>query len=89
MLPEGIVSIPKDVLSQRIEDETVVLNTATGDYFGLNDVATRAWELLQENHGPRDIAIRLAEEFDATKDRIEADLSQLLDELRRKHLIES
>ena len=89
MLPKTRISIPKDILSQRIDDEMVVLNITTGEYFGLRAESSRAWELLQEDKNPRQVATVLAEEFDATKERIENDLAQFLDDLRRRHLIGS
>jgi len=44
------VTIPDDVVFRDLAGEAVILNLASGIYFGLNEVGTRMWNLLAE-HG--------------------------------------
>jgi hypothetical protein len=41
------VTIPESVLFRDLDGEAVLLDTVTGRYFGLNEVGTRMWSLLQ------------------------------------------
>ena len=38
--------IPEDVVSREVGGEAVLLNLATGTYFGLDGVGTEIWNLL-------------------------------------------
>lgn len=87
MLPETPGHIPSHVLSQKMDEEMVLLNTDTGAYFGLTSVASRAWELLAGGTGPAAMPELLAREFDATPERIAADLSDFFDALRVRQLV--
>lgn len=66
-----------DVLSQVVGNEAVLLDLASEQYFGLNPVGRRIWELLAVTHSLRQVHDQLCEEFDADPARIEADLLQL------------
>ena len=41
------VTIPETVLFRDLDGEAVLLDTVSGRYFGLNEVGTRMWALLQ------------------------------------------
>jgi hypothetical protein len=47
--------ISPDVLSQEVHGETVLLDLAGETYFGLNEVGTRIWQLLKQDHGFKDM----------------------------------
>ena len=48
----GRVSPSSTVISADIDGEVVLLDARSGDYFGLNRVAARAWTLLAETGNP-------------------------------------
>jgi hypothetical protein len=45
------IKISKEVLSQELAGETVLLDMASEGYFGLDAVGTRVWQLLQSGAG--------------------------------------
>ena len=45
--PNDRFSISKEVLSQELNGETVLLDLQGESYFGLNEVGTRIWQLIQ------------------------------------------
>ena len=56
--------IPEDVVSREVGGEAVLLNLATGTYFGLDGVGTEIWNLLaREGHLSQE---RYARSFPAT-----------------------
>jgi len=73
--------ISPDVLSQEVHGETVLLDLAGETYFGLNEVGTRIWQLLKQDHGFKDMLDVLEQEFDGSHERLQADVSQLMDDL--------
>lgn len=86
-LPGGRVRIPQHVVHRSFEQETVLLNLETGQYHGLNQVAGKMLEALQETGDAQDAARRVADEFDVPVERVEADLAQLLGQLRERGLV--
>ncbi|MEW6320213.1 MAG: PqqD family protein [Acidobacteriota bacterium] len=76
-----------DVVSRQIEQEAVILDLATGEYFGLNETGARIWELL-EAHDEQGIAVQLAEEFDVSAAEAAEAVRDLLASLLERRLIE-
>lgn len=77
-----------DVVSREVGGEMVLLDLASGLYFGLDPVGSRVWEKLSEGATSLTQLVDAIEaEFDAPRDRIESDLAQLLAELTEKHLV--
>lgn len=74
---DSTASIPADVLVQEVGGETVLLDMAGGQYFGLDPVGTRIWQLLGKLGRLRDVHQRLCAEFDADHERIAEDLLAL------------
>jgi hypothetical protein len=58
-----------------------------GQYYTLNAVGGRIWELLASWIRFDDIVIRLHEEFDASLERLRADVMRVLQQLQRLALI--
>lgn len=63
-----------DVLFCELDGELVLLNTATGVYFGLDATGTRIWHLIQEHRSLRPVLEALVAEYDVSAARGEADL---------------
>lgn len=67
----------EEVLFQEVGGEAVLLDLASEQYFGLDPVGTRIWELIDASTPLRDIHARLCEEYDAEPTRIAEDLLAL------------
>lgn len=88
MQAEETYLVSTDVVSRIVAGEMVLLDLASGQYFGLNPVGTRVWERL--NEGPCSIAdlSRLIEsEFEAPYEQIERDIIELARDLAGRELI--
>jgi hypothetical protein len=66
---------------------TVLLDYAGGQYYGLDEVGTRIWELVRDGSSLGVIVDRLADEYDAPRDVLQADASALLVELAARRLV--
>ena len=82
------ITIPKHVLSESLNDETVLLDMSSGLYFGLSPVASRYWQLLGEGATTAAARSTILDEFDVTPEVLDSDLDSLLAELESKKLIE-
>lgn len=83
-----IVRISPGTLYREVQGEAVLLQLDNGEYFGLDEVATRIWQLIVQ-HGDLD-AVRkaLLEEYDVTEAELESDVARVVDELAAKRLVE-
>lgn len=59
-------------------DRTILLDLRRERYYGLDEVGSRVWALLKEGADVSAIVERLGEEYDAPRERLQADLAELL-----------
>lgn len=80
-------SVSPDVLFRELEGESVLLDLATEQYYVLDDVGTRMWQLLAQ-HGEVDAVVRhLVDEYDVLEDRLRGDLASLVASLVEAGLV--
>ena len=82
-----LVQVPKDVVCREIQGEAVLLNLATGIYFGLDPVGTRVWQLIGEQGSTEKIAEAMLAEYEVDDRRLRQDLDDLIRQLRDKVLV--
>ncbi len=82
------VSVPADVLIQDLQGEAVLLNIASGCYFGLDATGHSMWLALVETKSIEEAARRLLAEFDVTETQLQQDLQDLLARLVDHGLLE-
>jgi len=75
------ISISKDVLAQELDGETVLLDLGSENFFGLDAVSTRVWQLLQGGVERAEIIDRLLAEYDVERVVLERDVEELLAQL--------
>lgn len=80
-------SVGQEQVSCDLAGEAVILNLKSGQYFGLNEVGARIWELLNQHYSPSAIRDALLDEYDVTPDQCEQDLLELLQQLMEQGLI--
>lgn len=70
-----------------LDGETALLSVAKGSYFGLNDVGSRIWALLERPISPRGLCLRLLEEYDVSPETCEAEVTAYLQALLELDLV--
>jgi sorbitol-specific phosphotransferase system component IIA len=83
------ISISEEALSQEVNGETVILDLKSESYFGLDEVGTRVWQLLQEHGDIQKVFDAMLEEFDVDANTLASDMKNLVDDLIEKGLISS
>ena len=89
---EGVEAKPvaqaPDVLVQHlVDDESVFLNLATEEYYGLDPVGTQMWSALIET-GRTDLAFdRLIATFDIDAETLNRDLEEFVQRLTERGLL--
>jgi hypothetical protein len=78
----------KHVVSTMHGTRTVLLDSRSGHYYGLDEVGSRIWNLARAGFDPPAIAEKLAQEYDAPPDRLQHDVDNFIAELRESRLLE-
>ena len=81
------VTIPEQVLARQVGEETVILDLASGTYFGLDPVGARIWQLMTEGKTLAEVCATMLAEYEVTREDIERDVLRLAEELHAKQLI--
>lgn len=76
-----------DAASRELAGEAVILDLKTGVYFGLDPVGSRAWALLGQGASLKAVHAALLSEYEVEPARLEADLLELMAELRGRGLV--
>jgi hypothetical protein len=66
----------------------VLLNLATGVYFGLDPVGTRIWTLIGAHRSLDEIVEALTAEYEVDADILGADLGRFIQTLRDNELVD-
>jgi hypothetical protein len=82
------VSIPPQVMARTVGEETVILDLASGTYFGLDSVGARIWQLMGEGRTLAEVCDRMLDEYDVEREALERDLFDLLEALAGQNLVE-
>ncbi len=78
-----------NVITGRVKDELVMMDIGSESYFGLDAVATRIWDLLEEPKSAVDLCSILTEEYEVTAEECLKDVSELLEEMERMGIVVS
>ena len=83
----GKVAIPPQVMARQVGDEQVILDLASGTYFGLDSVGARAWSLLAEGKTIAEVCDTMADEYDVKRPALEADILTLVQTMVERKLV--
>jgi coenzyme PQQ biosynthesis protein PqqD len=75
------------VVAQQAAGQWVLLDIATGQYFALDQVGGRIWQLCDGTRSVRQIAQVVCDEYDAGGQSVEDDVAGLVSELVGESLL--
>jgi Coenzyme PQQ synthesis protein D (PqqD) len=81
------VEVPSAVVARPVDGLTVLLNAATGRYFSLDAVGTRAWSLMASMSSLHKVQDILLAEFQVAPEHLRSDLSGLVESLEARGLL--
>ena len=82
-----LTKVPAAFAETRIDDEIVIMNLASGDFFSLKDSGAAIWDLLDGTRNRAAVLAALTSEFDAEPADMASDVDAFLGELRAGGLI--
>jgi len=79
---------PSNIVWNVVDDEALLLDIETGEYFSLNPVATEIWTRLSEGQSRDTIASMLGEKYEVEPEVIASDIDELLNDLSQAGLLQ-
>lgn len=83
-----IARVTPSTLCREVQGETVLLQLDSGEYFGLDEVGTRIWQLIVEKGDLEEVEAAMRAEYEVDVAVLAADLHRVVDQLASKRLIE-
>ena len=87
MNPDTRLSIPPQVMSRLVGDETVLLDLESGIYFGLDGVGKRIWESIVDGHTLGETAAMVVSEYEVDEATAQADVIEFASGLVERGLL--
>jgi len=81
------ITIPSTVFAQVVDDEMVLLDTQSENYFGLDAIGTVMWQELSQHQSVPALQSYMLEHYDVSEDVIEKDIEAFINHLVDNKLI--
>jgi hypothetical protein len=81
------VAISPEVVFKELGGEAVLLDLASGIYFGLDETSTRLWQLMTAHGSLRRVYDDMLAEFEVEPGRLQTELLDFVRELSRRGLV--
>jgi hypothetical protein len=81
------LTVPPQVMSRLVGDETVLLDLESGMYFGLDGVGKRIWEAIGEGLTLGEIAAIIVSEYEIEVNQAQADVIEFVGDLVERGLL--
>jgi hypothetical protein len=81
------LSIPPQVMSRLVGDETVLLDLASGVYFGLDGVGKVIWESVSEGNNLGQAVAIIVAEYDVDEEQAQTDVIEFASDLVMRGLL--
>lgn len=78
----------QEILFADMAGDTVMMGIEQGEYYGLNAIGTRIWQLLDHDRSVQEICTILRSEYDVSDPQCRDDVRRFLQELHEHHVIE-
>ena len=82
------VTMKRQVYAESLDDETILLELESGQFFSLDAVGSRLWDLLMEHRSTEAVAKAASEEYEVAPERLAADLEALVQQLAAHGLVD-
>lgn len=83
------LTVPPQIMSRVVDDETVLLDIAQGVYFGLDGVGKRIWENVANGLSLKETASVITTEFEVDEARAEEDVIKFAADLVERGLLKA
>ena len=81
MTLQDTITIPDTLFAQVVDEEMVILDTASQEYFGLDEIGAVIWQHLSEHGALQKTYEVMREVYEVDEEQLEADICYFVEEL--------
>ena len=85
--PDTVLQRKQDVLFNEVDGEVVMLSIENGEYYGMDKVAARIWNLLERPQSLKNLISALKHSYDVSDEKCINDTVSFLIKLNERKLI--
>ena len=82
-----IISQVEDIVASNVDGETVMMSIENGHYYGLDDIGSIIWELIEKPTRVSDLIDMLVEKFTVDHETCEKDVLKFLNGLNEDNIL--
>ncbi|PLY04742.1 MAG: hypothetical protein C0625_15850 [Arcobacter sp.] len=87
MTLDSKVIIPDTLFLQKVDEETILLDTVSQEYFSLNEVGSVIWEILSDKKELTLVKDEILARYEIDESQVENDILKFVEALAEKKLI--
>jgi hypothetical protein len=85
---DSIIYRQTDIVFNKLDDEIVMMSIKNGEYYGLDNIGSRIWEIIEKPVTLIQLVHKLKEEYNVEIQQCENDVIEFLEMLLKKNLIQ-
>lgn len=85
----SVVTVSEDLIASDLDGEIVMMSIENGEYYGLDAIGSRIWELIENQKKVSELCDLLIEEFEVGREQCEKDILAFLNEMVKSNLIKT
>lgn len=85
--PDTVLQRKRELLFNEIDGEVVMLSIENSEYYGMDKVGSRIWELLEQPYSFRGLITKLIEEYEVSEEQCNKDTLAFIKKLTDKKLV--
>lgn len=83
----SVVQRNTDMLFSKMDEEVVMLSIQNSEYYGLNEIGSHIWEMIEKPVQVETLMLQLIEEYEVERRQAESDILALLNDLYNKKIV--
>lgn len=83
----SVVQRNTDMLFSKMDEEVVMLSIQNSEYYGLNEIGSTIWEMIEKPVQVETLMLQLIEEYEVERRQAESDILALLNDLYNKKIV--
>lgn len=85
--PETVLIKSPDVLTSEVQNGLAMMDVQSGNYYGLDDIETKIWALIDNQRSLAEICDLLIESYDVNREQCWEDLTRWVGQLAKNKLV--
>ena len=84
---DSLLAVSPEAVAREVGGETMLLDLASGTYFGLDEIGGRVWKALEDGATLAQACDGIEADFEVSREQLESDVLKLANDLLEKGLV--